>query len=395
MSSRYGHLTYCMNIHPGESLSEVWAALQGPCAAVKHRVAQSRPFGVGLRLANPATVELLKDGELSKLRAWLDEANMYVFTVNGFPYGTFHHAPVKESVYLPDWSSPERVAYTQRLVACLIALLPEGVGGSISTVPLGYGARQSEGQVAEMARNVLSTVLELWRLEQEFGKRITLALEPEPDCLLQTMSDVVSVFRKYFYSKEALAWLGARCGVGTDDALEICRRHLGVCVDTCHAAVEFESARDVFETLRQQGITVGKVQLSSGLRAPACGDETRAILRRFDEPVYLHQTVVRRSNGELVRYPDLGVALSSEHSDDAEWRVHFHVPLHVQDYGSLQSTSAFTSEVLALHAARPLTRHLEVETYTWDVLPEKPRNVVDSIAQELSWVQARLEQASV
>lgn len=391
----HGHLTYCMNVHPGESLAELWAALDGPCARVKQRVAPSRPFGVGLRLANRASHELLDDGELTKLRAWLEEANTYVFTVNGFPYGAFHDAPVKESVYLPDWSSPERVAYTQRIAGCLADLLPQGVDGSISTVPLAYRAGQSDAQVEGMTRNVLSVVTELWRLDQELGKCITLALEPEPDCLLQTTSDVVDVFQRYFYSKRALDWLAERCGVGSDTALEICQRHLGTCVDTCHAAVEFESARDVFETLHQQGITVGKVQLSSGLRALSCGDETRTILRRFDEPVYLHQTVVRRANGELVRYPDLGVALACEHDADAEWRVHFHVPLHVQDYGRLQSTSAFTSEVLEMHKTAPLTRHLEVETYTWDVLPEKPRDVVDSIAQELGWVEARLEQASV
>lgn len=394
MRLKHGHLTYCMNVHPGESLSDMWAALQGPCARVKQRVAPDRPFGVGMRLANRASLELLNDGELARLRAWLDEANMYVFTVNGFPYGTFHDAPVKASVYLPDWSSPERVAYTQRIASCLVGLLPQGVNGSISTVPLGYGVGQSDEQVEGMARNVLSTVAELWRLGQEFGKSITLALEPEPDCLLQTTSDVVGVFQRHFYSEDALKWLSAQCGVGADAAREICQRHLGVCVDTCHAAIEFESARDVFETFRRQGITVGKVQLSSGLRAPFCEDDTRVILRRFDEPVYLHQTVVRRVDGDLVRYPDLGIALSSEHSADAEWRVHFHVPLHVQDYGRLQSTSAFTSEVLELHNANPLTRHLEVETYTWDVLPDKPRDIVDSIARELTWVEAQLERAS-
>ncbi len=241
-----------------------------------------------------------------------------------------------------------------------------------------------------MADNICNVVAELWRLEQQQGKWVTLALEPEPDCLLQTADDVVHVFERYFYSTEALRRLALRCGVSADAARDIYARHLGVCVDTCHAAVEFESPQVVFDTLREHGVTVGKVQLSSGLRVVNCDDEKRRALSRFDEPVYLHQVVVRRRNGVVVRYADLGHALHGEPSRDAEWRIHFHVPLHVADYGSLRSTNPFVAEVLKLHKRSPVAEHLEVETYTWDVLPDKPTDVVDSIARELIWVKEQL-----
>jgi hypothetical protein len=385
-----------MNIHPGESLGELWSALTGPVSRVKRRVASAEPFGLGLRIAGQASEELIEPSQLAELGAWLTEQGMYVFTVNGFPYGAFHGQAVKEKVYLPDWSSRERVAYTNRIASILSSLLPSGVRGSISTVPLGYGLLQGgDSRVSRMAENICNVVAELWRLEQQQGKWVTLALEPEPDCLLQTTDDVVHVFERYFYSTEALRWLALRCGVGVDAAHEIYARHLGVCVDTCHAAVEFESPRAVFDTLREHGVTVAKVQLSSGLRVVDCDDEKRLELSRFDEPVYLHQVVVRRRNGVVVRYADLGHALDGEPSRDAEWRVHFHVPLHVADYGSLLSTNPFVAEVLKLHRRSPVAEHLEVETYTWDVLPDKPTDVVDSIARELTWVKEQLNDGVV
>lgn len=385
------HLTYCLNVHPGESLADTLEALGGPTTGIKRLVCPEHSFGVGLRVANRASLELEAPSALAELKRRLEEGGMYAFTINGFPYGAFHGRAVKQGVYAPDWASRERTEYTLRLAKTLVALLPHGVNGTISTVPLGYGLpQQSPDALAAMIDNLRQVVFGLWQLEQGGGRRVTLALEPEPDCVLQTTDDVLTAFRQHFYAPAFLRRLADDCGVGLDAAREICARHLGVCVDTCHAAVEFESAEVVFDTLREHGITVGKIQLSSGLRAPVGDERARAALSRFDEPVYLHQAVVRRRGGELVRYPDLGEALVTERSNDSEWRVHFHVPLHVAAYADLDSTRSFVQEVLALHRRALLTEHLEVETYTWDVLPERPTSIVESIAHELMWVRSQL-----
>lgn len=385
------HLTYCLNVHPGESLADTFAVLSGPTADIKRLVCPDHAFGVGLRIANQASLELELPSAREELKRRLDEAEMYAFTINGFPYGAFHGRAVKQSVYEPDWASAERADYTLRLARILAALLPPDVSGTISTVPLGYGRPpKSPDSLATMADNLRHVVVGLWQLEQATGQRISLALEPEPDCVLQTTEDVVAVFHRHFYASPFLHHLATECGVGTDAARDVCARYLGVCVDTCHAAVEFESAASVFDALRQNGITVGKVQLSAGLRAAPGDRSARAALSRFDEPVYLHQAVVRRRDGQLARYADLGVALATEPSNDSEWRVHFHVPLHVSNYKALTSTRSFVEEVLALHRRTPLSSHLEVETYTWDVLPERPASIVESIAGELTWVRSQL-----
>lgn len=385
------HVTYCMNVHPGESLADTREALRVHTSAIQRAVSGSGRFGVGLRIADVAARELESPEQLELLRQQLDDAGMYVFTVNGFPYGAFHGRPVKQQVYQPDWSSAERVAYTKRIADALAQLLPLGVNGTISTVPLAYASPQpTESALGAMTANVLDVVEHLWRLEQRTGVRITLALEPEPDCVLQTGADVVAAFEQRFYTTSALRGLGARFGVASEAARDSCARYLGVCLDACHAAVEFETAEDVVSTLRGRGVTLAKVQLSSGLRVVVCGARERRALSQFDEAVYLHQVVVRRADGRIVRYPDLGDALRTEPTSDSEWRVHFHVPLHVAHYPLLGSTRGFVEELLGLHRAEPVTEHLEVETYTWDVLPTRPASIVESISQELLWVLNQL-----
>jgi sugar phosphate isomerase/epimerase len=386
-----GHLTYCMNVHPGESVADTLRALRGPTLGVRAAAAEQRPFGVGLRIAARAALELQEPERFAELQRALSGEGMYAFTVNAFPYGAFHGQPVKRAVYLPDWSTAERVSYTRQTAAILSRLLPRGVNGTVSTVPLGYGApEKTEHEVAAMVDNVLAVVRYLWELEQSSGARVTLALEPEPDCLLQTSADVARIFESYFYASDALRALGVHCGVSVGAARDLCARYLGVCLDTCHAAVEFEAAADVVRVFREHGITIAKVQLSSGLCVAKCDADKRAALKRFDEPVYLHQAVVRRPDGSIVRYPDLGEALLRETSMDSEWRIHFHVPLHVAEYPPLGSTRSFVEQLLAMHREQPISEHFEVETYTWDVLPERPPSIVESISQELKWVLAQM-----
>lgn len=379
------HLTYCLNIHPGETWGENFAAIRDKALAVKGRVAPDEPFGLGLRLSWHAAQTLSRKEVLADLRRFLDENGLYVFTLNGFPYGEFHGLAVKENVYRPDWSDPRRLAYTNLLADILAELLGEGVTGSISTVPLSYKAWVGgEHDVEVMVSRLAESVSHLAELRRRTGKDIALALEPEPDCLLETTAEAVAFFAG------ALAEFGAPAA--GDEAL---RHHLGLCVDVCHLAVEFEDPKTSIERLVRSNIAIPKVQLSSAL---ACtpSPAARQRLREFCDPVYLHQVKVKTGRGEIVSCDDLSDALAERiEGGDEEWRVHFHVPLYFAEYGELKSTSALYTPELARLLKSGVTQHLEIETYTFDVLPEAARepDIVRSIAREYEWVLGYLRGA--
>ena len=127
------HLAYCTNIHRGETWAETFAALQTYALAVRERVCPHAPYGLGLRLSHVAARELSEPGTLTAFQRWLAAQSCYVFTINGFPYGQFHGGRVKEQVYQPDWTTPERLAYTNLLFDLLARLVPDGVAGRVST----------------------------------------------------------------------------------------------------------------------------------------------------------------------------------------------------------------------------------------------------------------------
>lgn len=381
-------LTYCTNVHPGETLLAVRALLDQHVTAVKRRVSPDQRFGVGLRLAASAADALDAPEELSRFKAELDERGMYCFTVNGFPYGAFHGTRVKEDVYLPDWLSGERVRYTQVLAKVLAELLPLGVSGSISTVP-GCFKPNGRGADAEraMANSMIDVVGMLVDLARSKGRHIALALEPEPECFLETTEEAVHFFESRLLSREALARVVEVADVEPSRAEQTLRQHLGVCLDTCHASVEFEAPLDAYRKLRAAGIAVPKIQLSAGLKLPSATPEALAALHAFADGVYLHQTVVKTGD-RLDRYLDLPQALATTSDPGAEWRVHFHVPIFLRELGVFESTQDELLPLLAELAREPSCPHLEVETYTWDVLPEQYRDVPvdEAIARELGFV---------
>jgi hypothetical protein len=398
------HLTYCSNIHPGESWAEVRAALVTNLPEVKRRVSPDAPMGVGLRFSAEAANTLASDQtSLDWLRRFLAVEGLYVFTLNGFPYGRFHGARVKEEVYQPDWSQQERHDYTRQLVLLLAALLPADqpeLEGSISTSPIGFRTLgRSPAAVMGAAEALLLQAAGLVALRRETGRSIALAIEPEPMCLLETIAETAEFFEAHLLSASALAHFSALTGLARGAAEEAIRRHVGVCYDVCHAAVEFEPAGEALARLRRSDIRVAKLQLSSALRLPRLDTEALARLRAFDEGVYLHQVVERRPDGRLIRFLDLPEAFAAHARDLAsgdltprEWRVHFHVPVFQDDLGAFTTTQGELVEILALQKAAPITRHLEVETYTWDVLPPtlRTQSVTEAIARELKWVRGQL-----
>ena len=385
------HLGYCSNIHPAETWAQTRAVLEGPVAAVKQRVAADEDFGIGLRLSARAASELRAAGAAG-VREQLAARGMYVFSLNGFPYGPFHGEPVKAQVYRPDWREQERVAYTDDLIAVLADLLPDGEGGSISTVPGAFRADIDDaghGTIAENLRRVAATLVQLSRAR---GIDIALALEPEPACMIETTPEAVGFFAEHLLSRASLANFAAKIGTDERDAEAALRRHVGVCLDTCHAAVEFEDPATAVGLLRTAGIRIAKLQATTGLAiAPVTADKVAAVAAYADD-VYLHQTVARRGQ-TLTRHVDLPEAIAAFEAGAAadEWRVHFHIPVFEAEPAPFANTQAFLAACLPA-AIEAGCRHVEVETYTWQVLPPALRAgpVEDAIARELSWTKERL-----
>ena len=391
LSGDLGHLTYCTNIHPAETWPEVLAGLKRHLPVIKAEIAPDRPMGVGLRLAASAAESLKSPSEMAELRTLLEKGHYYVFTLNGFPYGAFHGQRVKEGAYAPDWSESARLDYTNLLADHLAMLLPEGMEGSVSTVP-GTFKPWAEGRLDTIADNLIRHAAHLVAVEKRTGKLIVLALEPEPHCLLETIDETIEYFERYLFGRSSVARLADLAGLSMKEAKDALHRHLGVCYDVCHAAVEFEDPRKSVSALREAGIKIAKLQLSSALRVASVHQGTAEQLRPFDEKVYLHQVVEQR-DGEFVHYLDLADALQCiDKAAGAEWRSHFHVPIFLKELKDFSTTQDFLCEILALHREYPISRHLEVETYTWDVLPERYRNVDvgSAIARELNWVKDRL-----
>lgn len=397
------HLTYCTNIHPGETWAQVRENFDRFVLPIRDGLAAGERFGVGLRLSAQAAAELAEPARLEEFEDLLARESLYIFTINGFPYGTFHGQPVKEDVYLPNWMQAERLAYTDQLATLLERLLPEGIPGTISTVPGAFAPLVgSDDDAARMAAQMAKHAAHLHRIRERSGKRIALALEPEPCCYVETVGETVGFFRDHLFGPRAVAAFAAETGVTSGEAERLLREHLTVCFDACHMAVEFEEPAQALRSLQSEGIAVGKYQISAGLRVVFSGDEERdGELRRrlgeFADPVYLHQVVERDARGELRRFLDLPEALRAAPASPGprEWRIHFHVPLFREGLGPFQSTQPYLRELIALLGGGSADQHWEVETYTWDVLPEEFRGegVVAAVTRELAWVAEQMRSA--
>lgn len=387
------HLTYCTNIHAGESWSEIKEKLAEHLPAIKARVSPTGAMGLGLRLSALAASELSEPAVLAEFKRFLADHNIYVVTVNAFPYGVFHNARVKEKVYEPDWRAPERLAFTSLVADVLAELAPVGLETSISTVPGAFRSAVAPADIAVMTEAFVRAAAHLHDLVTTRGRTIVLALEPEPACFLETTDDAVRFFEQHLFSMPARTLFMSLTGTSALLAEAALRRHLGLCMDVCHAAVAFEDMAESVARVRAAGIRIAKVQLSSAIKIPdvAAGDESELIA--FDDGIYLHQTVERR-DGKLNRHVDLPDALAALRRGEAggEWRVHCHVPIFLESFGPLGSTQDTLRDLLSLCREGAVSPHLEVETYTWNVLPSALRevDVANAIARELEWVRAEL-----
>ncbi|MFN7141020.1 MAG: metabolite traffic protein EboE, partial [Limisphaerales bacterium] len=284
MKLNYGlHLAYCTNIHRGETWKQTFVALQQYTLAVKERVCPKGPYAIGLRLSDLASRELCDHQTMLEFKRWLDKQGCYVFTINGFPFGRFHGGPVKEKVYAPDWTTPERLAYTNRLFDLLAQLVPAGVEGSVSTVPGSFKEFvKSPEQLKAIRANIFHCIEHVARVSQQTGRKMHLGLEPEPLCLLETSTETVQFIER------------VRAEHSRDPRLF---EFLGVNYDTCHLAVEFEEPAAALYNFQQHQVRISKLHLSSALKVVPTA-EAHAELRKFVEDVYLHQVIVREESGQ-------------------------------------------------------------------------------------------------
>jgi len=388
-----GFLGYCANVHPGESLADVLHAVRSLASRVRTELGADK-LSLGLWLSRRSADELAASG-CSELQRVLTDAGIFVVTLNGFPYGNFHAEVVKRQVYHPDLCSDERRTYLSTLAKILAQLLPEDASeGTISTLPIGHrderldlhgpstATRQRAVDAAADQLCLLAT--ELAALRAQTGKSIRVCLEPEPGCWLETTDDAVQFWR------HTLPGAAVRSGI----AESVIAQHLGLCYDTCHQAIAFEDPAQSIRALREAGVTIGKAQLSSAIEVPNPGD-SRALaqLATFREPRFLHQVRARRSDGTLWAADDLSAIDALPTTDPL--RVHFHVPIHRESVGNIATTRPFLLAALDQLSALPKLPHLEVETYTWTVLPESERPKTDAeltrgLANEIAFVKSAL-----
>jgi hypothetical protein len=383
MKFQDAHLSYCTNIHPAETWAETFTMLRTHVLTVRDllrgdgRLEKNDPFAIGLRLSAVAARELLEGDNLATFKDWLDGTDTYVFTINGFPYGSFHGTRVKEKVFQPDWTDAARVNYTQDLFRILARVARPGTGASVSTLPGSH--KTFHADEATILENLAELALWLDGLSTETGHDFHLGLEPEP-------------LGHFENTEETLAFFERLHAAATDS--DAVRRRIGVNYDACHFALEYDTARESLDALTDAGIRLSKIHLSSALALDPRDASALTAIRPFDEPVYFHQALLRSTNGNITRFADLPLFFSGIRDgtvlpdDFQEMRVHFHIPLDAEPAAPLRSTRDQTVAVLEWKREHPRAcLHYEIETYTWGVLPDGlQRPVEQQIAGEYRWV---------
>jgi predicted metal-dependent TIM-barrel fold hydrolase/sugar phosphate isomerase/epimerase len=361
------HLGYCTNVHAAESLPDIVAQLDLHAVAVRERLGADR-LGVGLWLPAPAAAALAADpAAVRRLRGQLEARGLETVTLNGFPYQAFHAPVVKHAVYRPDWTSPRRLDYALDLAVVLSGLLPEDAArGSVSTLPLAWRTTWDAAR-GDAARRGLDTLARRLRaLHRDTGRAVRIAFEPEPGCVVESTAQAATHL------------------AGVDP------EYLGVCVDLAHLACAWEQPSQAFDTLTKAGLPIVKVQLSAALVSDRPQRDAH-VLNEYAEPRFLHQ--VRSAAGPSA--DDLDEALIR--ALPRPWRIHYHVPLHAEPLPPLGSTADVLRDALGCLLGGPaaLCDHLEVETYTWSVLPpaqrpHDPDGLARGIAAELAFARDEL-----
>lgn len=401
ISDRLGHLTYSTLVHSGDTWPEMRDSVSTFLPAVKRRVSPDAPMGLSLRLSGASVTSLKADAaERSDFLAYLRAEHLYVYTINAFPHGPFKGQSVMEQVYEPDWSTETRMQYTMGVADILVDITGPDVEPSIQTSPLAFKPNvEGPDYVKAFTTNLLRVVAHLIDVERRTGRRIKVSLEPEPYCFLETTEETVRYFEDHIYSRTGVERLAALAGCAVSEAIHLVRRHLGIVFDIGHQSVEFEDIPAALESLVAAGIPIFKLQEAAALWVPEVTDDAVKALEQFTDTIYLSQTTERRE-GELTRFLNLGDAIAAWKENPGgtrEWRTHFHVPVFLDEIGGFRTTRMNIEAALEMHRRTPLSDHLEIETYTWDVLPEqlKTGDITEYVSREIEWVRDTLTESAL
>ncbi|MBC7980285.1 MAG: metabolite traffic protein EboE [Armatimonadetes bacterium] len=381
-------LSYCTNIHPAENWKETLRALDTHVLAVRDRLTESgyqsasEAFPIGLRLSAVAARELCAADNLARFKDWLSENRSYVFTINGFPYGSFHSTRVKERVFLPDWTSPHRLSYTQDLFHILAEIAPKSTGGSVSTLPGSHKTFHADETL--ILENLTKLACFAEDLSQKHQIDLHLGLEPEPLGHFENTPETIAFFNRLHSHAKSPA---------------IIEKRIGLNFDSCHFALEYEDADVALDAITAAGIRLSKIHLSNAIAFDPRDEAALAEIRHYDEPTYFHQVIALRFDRSLQRFLDLPDFFSAidcgeiSQADFTEARVHFHIPLDTAPQAPLKSTRSHVEETLRWCQKHPAKcQHFEIETYTWAVLPQNlQRPVEQQIAAEFHWVIEQLK----
>ena len=395
LGNNLGHLTYSTLVHQTDDWDQLWKSVNTYLPAVKARVAPQQRFGVCLRTSAPSAAALSADAsKRAALAQFFADQDLYLYTANAFVYGVFKKQVIKEEVYEPDWQTPERREYTKQVASLLAELAPEGVNPSIQSAPLGFKPKVTGDHVVdEYTSNVVDVVAHLVDLKKQTGKTVTLGLEPEPRCYLETTDETITYFTHYLFSGKTAQQLAKKTGLNEADAHQAMRDYTGVVFDIGHQSVGYEDIPVSLQKLVDAGVQIVKLQEAASMHMPTVTQKTVDALQTFAKTIYLSQTC-QKKDGTTTWFLNLEDAFEAFQKDPGprEWRTHFHVPVFLDDLGAFGTTRFALEQALAVHKKTPLSTHLEIETYTWDVLPDhlKTGDIVEYVTRELDWVKGQL-----
>ena len=390
-----GHLTYSTLVHPADDWDQLWKSVNTYLPQVKARMAPDQKFGVCLRTSAPSAAALSADpSKRADLKQFFADNDLYLYTANAFVYGVFKKQIIKEEVYEPDWRTDDRVEYTMQVASLLAHLAPDGIEPSIQSAPLGFKPRVTGDDVVQAyTTNVIRVVAHLVKLHKETGKVVTLGLEPEPRCFLETTDETIDYFTKTLFSGETAQRLAKATGLNEADAAVAMRKHMGVVFDIGHQAVGFEHIPTSLQKLVDHDVQIVKLQEAASMYMPGVTQKTVDALQAFAKTIYLSQTC-QKKDGKTTWFMNLEDAFEDWYKNPGprDWRTHFHVPVFLDDLGAFGTTRYALEEALAFHKKTPLSAHLEIETYTWDVLPDhlKTGDIVEYVCREMDWVKGQL-----
>lgn len=396
LSGTLGHLTYSTLVHAGDNWDQMRASVEEFVPQVKKRLGVEGKFGVSLRISGDSQKTLSESAQArSDLKKFLDGEGLYVFTINAFPYGPFKGQRVMERVYEPDWTTNQRVEYTKSIADILVEITDPDTSPSIQTAPLAFAPNVSdENYIARFTTSVFEVLAHLYHLETRTGRRVKLSIEPEPACYLETTDETVAFFKERMYAPAGVAELANIAQIPLSEAEGAIKRYLGIVFDIGHQSVGFEDIPQSLEKLVNAGIPIFKLQEAAALWVESLSLDIVPELRRFTDTIYLSQTSLKTADG-IVKYLNLGEALDAYEANPVptEMRTHFHVPVFLEEIGPFKTTRFAVQQALAMHRKQPLSDHLEIETYTWDVLPAelKTGDIVDYVSRELEFVMKELQ----